>query len=305
MRAVDTGTTSDVRAGDGGREDAGSLERRRLVESIGARLGSRREATWIVEHGGVEQADALADRRAVGEPLQYVLGRWQFRSLELHVDPRVLIPRPETEQVVEVALAELARSMEAEGPERRSDWVCADLGTGSGAIALSLAVEGGSVVPGLEVWATDASADALAVADRNLGELALTDPAAAGRVRVVLGDWFAALPDGMAGRLDLVVSNPPYVAESEYPALDPVIRDWEPRSALSAGPGTGGVGGMAAIESIVMAAPHWLGQSGAVVVEIAPSQARAAVDAARRAGFGHVGTAPDLAGRVRMLVARR
>ncbi len=117
-------------------------------------------------------ARALADRRAAGEPLQYVLGRWPFRRLELVVDRRVLIPRPETEQVVEVALAELASLAADRRPSRRGQPGAArarcavDLGTGSGAIALSLAVEGGALAPGLVVWATDVSRDALAVAAR-------------------------------------------------------------------------------------------------------------------------------------------
>jgi release factor glutamine methyltransferase len=101
-----------------------------------------------------------------------------------------------------------------------------------------------------------------------------------------------------------VVSNPPYVAESEYRHLDPSVRDWEPRGALVAGPGAGGAEGMAAIEAIIAGAPRWLHRAGAVVIEIAPYQAQASVDAARRAGFGQVTTERDLAGRRRMLVAR-
>ena len=141
-----------------------------LERSIAERVGSVREARWIVEHTGGEarSALALADRRAAGEPLQYVLGRWPFRCLELAVDRRVLIPRPETEQVVEVALAELASLVIGDGsPDRavsRTGPVAVDLGTGSGAIALSLAVEGGAVAPDLVVWATDASDEALEVA---------------------------------------------------------------------------------------------------------------------------------------------
>ncbi len=276
-----------------------------LERSIAGRVGSVREARWIVEHTGGEAdwALALADRRAAGEPLQYVLGRWPFRSLELAVDRRVLIPRPETEQVVEVALAELAslmadRAVPGTGP------VAVDLGTGSGAIALSLAVEGGVAAPGLVVWATDASAEALEVAAWNRDELARRDPEAAGRVRLSAGRWFDALPKEMAGTVDLLVSNPPYVAEAEFPRLDPTVSRWEPRDALVA-PDAGGVGGMADIEAVVAGAPHWLRFAGALVVEIDPAQADATLDAVRRAGFARSGTAQDLAGRVRMVVARR
>jgi release factor glutamine methyltransferase len=283
---------------------ARAVGRTELMADLAEQLGSPIEARWIVEHAGPERARSLAARRSSGEPLQYVLGRWPFRSVELSVDPRVLIPRPETEQVVEVALAELERSSTAAGVTGRVPR-SVDLGTGSGAIALSLAVEGGAVLAGLEVWATDASADALAVARHNLDALADCDPVAAARVRLVGGSWFDALPVGLAGRLDLVVSNPPYVAESEYPGLDPVVRDFEPRSALVAEAGEDGTGGMAAIEAIVARAPGWLRPTGVLVVEISPSQADASVDAAHRAGFGRVTTARDRAGRLRVLVAGR
>ena len=307
----------------------------RLVSSLASLLGSEREARWIVEHvesggaarsghpgrpeqvpsrrpsgGREERARALAERRAAGEPLQYVLGRWPFRELELDVDPRVLIPRPETEQVVEVALAEFRRIRTAvrSGPssaasgrsaDQAAGGVCVDLGTGSGAIALSLAVEAGADAPGSEV-----SVEALAVARQNLAGLAFVDPAAAERVRLAQGSWFDALPPRLAGRVDLLVSNPPYVAASEYTGLEPTVRDWEPRRALVAERGVGGVGGMADIEAIIAGARRWLHRSGAVVIEIAPLQAYASIDAARRAGFGQVATERDLAGSLRMLVAR-
>jgi release factor glutamine methyltransferase len=281
-----------------------------LLASTADRLGSVREARWILEHveacgaeahsagERVALVESLVARRVSGEPLQYVLGRWPFRTLELTVDPRALIPRPETEQVAEVALAELSRT-DAQSP------VVVDLGTGSGAIALALATEGGRQFPDLEVWATDASADALAVAAQNLALLASRQASAASRVRLAEGRWFAALPDAVKGRVDLIVANPPYVSESEYAELDPGVRDWEPREALVAPTGAGGVGGMADIEVIVAEAPRWLRPGGALVVEIAPAQAYASIDAARRAGFRQVTTERDLAGRLRMLVARR
>ena len=285
-----------------------------LAAEVARRVGSQREAAWIVEHvtAGVpdpsvrrDAALALADRRAAGEPLQYVLGTWQFRALELAVDRRVLIPRPETEQVVEVALDELARV--AGGRSDHGPVVAVDLGTGSGAIALSLAVEGAArVAPArLEVWATDRSSDALAVTRANLAGLAGTEPGAAGRVTVVEGDWFDALPDRLARRVDLVVANPPYVSEEEYDGLDPSVRDWEPVGALVAPRGSSGVAGLADVEAVVAGAARWLRPAGALVVELAPAQAYGAIDVARRAGFVRVGTARDLAGRLRMLVAER
>ncbi len=166
-----------------------------------------RRRSWIVDHGGPEQAQALADRRAAGEPLQYVLGRWPFRSLELTVDRRVLIPRPETEQVVEVALRgagpDLLRPPAACSPPSvpgsEADVgprLCVDLGTGSGAIALSLAIEGGRRCPGPgRSGPPTFRVDAL--------EVAAGEPGRPGRRRCRCrgpgagwhqGSWFDALP---------------------------------------------------------------------------------------------------------------
>jgi release factor glutamine methyltransferase len=284
-----------------------------LIAEVAALVGSGREATWIVEHAQAVADDDpgcrasaldLARRRATGEPLQYVLGTWQFRSLELQLDPRVLIPRSETEQVVEVALGELARI--ALGRRGGTEpLVCVDLGTGSGAIALSLAVEWPRGAVPLEVWATDASPEALEVARINLGRQAIRDRDAAARVTLAGGTWFDALPPRLSGNVDLIVSNPPYVAEDQFDDLDPTVRDWEPRRALVASRGRSGVAGTADIETVVAGAPVWLRGSGALVVELDPAQAHASLDMARRVRFSRVETAPDLAGRTRMLVAER
>jgi release factor glutamine methyltransferase len=300
------------------RTTASGGNRTDLVAEVAGRVGSLREAVWIVEHvetvlgvgsPGVRATSVdLATRRAEGEPLQYVLGTWPFRSVDLYVDRRVLIPRPETEQVVEVALevlGRLAASRRSGDGEDAGALVCVDLGTGSGAIALSLAVEGADVGLPLVVWAADVSSDALDVARSNLDRLAERDPAAAGRVSLVEGSWFGALPDRLAGRVDLVVSNPPYVARDEFADLEPTVREWEPRGALVSDRGRGGVAGMADIEEVVSGAGAWLRRDGGLVVELAPPQADAAAAAARRAGFATVGTARDLAGRTRMLVAER
>lgn len=228
---------------------------------------------------------SMVERRQKGEPLQYVLGVWGFRQLDLVVDRRVLIPRPETEGVVDVALEELRRL----GVRRRP--VLVDLGTGSGAIALSLAAE----VDGAVVWATDASADALAVARANLAGLGSR---VAPRVRLAEGRWFDALPAPLLGRVDLVVCNPPYVAEDE--PLPAEVAEWEPSDALVSGPT-----GLEAIAEVVAAAPRWLTRPGALIVELAPHQAGAAAAMARDAGFSSVDVRPDLAGRPRALVGRR
>jgi len=229
--------------------------------------------------------DDMVTRRLAGEPLQYVLGEWSFRRLELALDRRVLIPRPETEQVVQEAIDELRRLAVAQP-------AVVDLGTGSGAIALSLALE----VPHAEVWATDVSSAALAVARSNLAGLG---GMAATRVRMVEGSWFDALPADLAGRVDLVISNPPYIAEHEMTGLEPSVVDWEPRSALVAGST-----GLEDIAHIVATAPEWLRPGGVLVVELDPSQTDAAIESARVAGFSLAEVRPDLAGRARTLVAR-
>jgi release factor glutamine methyltransferase len=274
-----------------------------LLRAAETRLGSAREAQWLLERAtGWEGAELwlhvdevattrvaafvekMVARRAGGEPLQYVLGRWPFRRLDLLVDRRVLIPRPETEVVGEVALAELR----ARGSRRP---VVVDLGTGSGALGLSVADE----VAGARVWCTDASADALAVARANLAGLGTMT---ATRVRLVEGSWWDALPGDLRGIVDLAVSNPPYVAAGE--ALPPEVSDWEPVASLRAGPT-----GLEAVETILAGALEWLSPSGVLVVEIAPGQAEAALERAAAAGLAAVDVRPDLVGRPRVLVARR
>jgi release factor glutamine methyltransferase len=248
------------------------------------RLGSAAEARWVARYVAPAEREALVDRRLAGEPLQYLLGEWAFRTLTLAVDPRALIPRPETEQVVEAALAVLRFV-------RRP--VVVDLGTGTGAIALSVAAE----VPTAEVWATDDDPAALELAAENRARTKL--PVALRR-----GRWYGALPDDLHGRVDLVISNPPYVSEAEWPGLDPEVRR-EPRRALVAGAGSDGTPGLADIEVVLGEAPAWLRPRGVVVVEMAPHQAQAAVAAARAAGFSDVRVERDLAGRDRAVVARR
>jgi release factor glutamine methyltransferase len=285
-----------------------TLRWRELRHESTARLRAARvedpdqEVRWIIERASgrdpVEQAAALEDpvterekrfvdqmvaRRAAGEPLQYVLGRWGFRTLDLLVDRRVLIPRPETEVVAGLAIDALAR-LDRPG-------IAVDLGTGSGAIALSLAAERW---PHVEVWATDRSPEALEVARANLAGLGRRSAV----VRLVAGDWFRALPEGLHGRVDLLVSNPPYVAADDE--LPTEVAAWEPREALVPGPS-----GLEAIEQIVGAAPTWLSAGGTLVVEIGETQGPAARHLAVAAGLVDASIHPDLAGRDRALVARR
>jgi release factor glutamine methyltransferase len=223
--------------------------------------------------------DQMVLRRLGGEPLQYVLGEWGFRTLHLFVDPRVLIPRPETEVVAELAIAVLP-----------SGGTLVDLGTGSGAIALSVAAERW---PDVEVWGSDASADALAVARANLAGLGRR----AAVVRPVEGSWYDALPDELRGRVDVVVSNPPYVAAADL--LPSEVADWEPAGALVSGPT-----GLEAVEVIVAGADEWLAPEGTLVIEIGDTQGAAVLDLAHAAGFTSARIEQDLAGRDRALVAR-
>lgn len=241
--------------------------------------------------------DDLVARRAAGEPLQYTIGRWSFRGVELFVDRRVLIPRPETEIVAEVAIEELVAlgvHRGRAGPWEASvtSYVVADLGTGSGALALALASE----LPEAEVWATDVSEDALAVARANVAGAGSLGT----RVRLAAGSWFDALPHELRGVLRLVVSNPPYVAESEEAELAAEVISYEPRHALISGRT-----GLEHLTTIVREAPDWLEPRGVLVCELAPHQAGAVVELARRAGFSEVLVRADLAGRDRVLVARR
>lgn len=254
------------------------------------------EARWIVERAAGDPYRVVADRpvtarshhhwrlmverRERGEPLQYVLERWPFRELELFVDRRVLIPRPETEVVVGAALEEHTR---VGGP-------VVDLGTGSGAIALSFAVER----PGTEVWGVERSPDALTVARANCTGLGRV----AGTVRLVEGSWWEPLPEALRGEVGVVVANPPYVRDDE--SLPAVVETWEPVDALRAPDD-----GLADIRAIVADAPRWLAPGGALVVEHAPDQADTVRVLAVDAGFATVRTGADLAGRDRYLVARR
>jgi release factor glutamine methyltransferase len=296
-----------------------------LVAELAAVVGAPHEARFIVDEvlglglvlghpdppsgplgeETVAAARRLAARRAAGEPLQYVFGHWPFRTLDLLVDPRVLIPRPETEQVVEVALAE-ARRMHAAAASRASTAargiVAVDAGTGSGAIALALAAELGPAVLD-EVWATDRSADALAVAAGNLEALRARRGGDLGRVTLARGSWLQPLPASRRGAVDLVVSNPPYVAGDEWPELAAEVRA-EPRQALVSGPGSDGTAGLACVEAVLTQARDWLARPGVAVVELSPLQAPAAVTLALDLGYDDVRVEPDLAGRSRAVVAR-
>jgi release factor glutamine methyltransferase len=266
-----------------------------LVDELAAALGSRREATWVLEEarsrGGeaAATARALAARRATGEPLQYVLGHWPFRELDLLVDDRALVPRPETEGLVGLALERLA--------DRGDRPVAADLGCGTGAIALSLAVEA-PVGVNPELHATDVDPDALALARANAARVG------ADGVNFHLGSWYAALPATLRGRLDVCCANPPYVGAAERRGLAREL-DFEPELALVAADGADGTPGLAAIEAVVTGAVEWLAPGGTLLVEHGDSHGHAVTSLAARCGLEVVDDHEDLAGRPRVLEARR
>ena len=231
---------------------------------------------------------SMLERRCAGEPLQYVVGSWGFRTLDLMVDHRVLIPRPETEAVVGWAVDEVARLSDEAG--RDQPVAVVDLGTGSGAIALSVAVE----CPQTRVFATDVSSEALAVARANLAGLGR----AAARVSLHEGDWYEALPDALRGSVDVVVSNPPYIGTGEE--LPPVVADWEPPVALWSGPA-----GHEAVEQVIGGASHWLRPGGSLVMEVASHRALQTAQMTAQAGFAGVRVEQDLAGLDRVVIGLR
>jgi release factor glutamine methyltransferase len=271
--------TSDVRAAlsaavdaleavgvDSPRLDAELL----LCEAIGcdrARLAAEPEAG--VPAGAARRFGELVRRRLRREPVAYILGRKGFRGIELEVDSRVLVPRPETELLAELALAlEPGRVL--------------DVGTGSGAIALAIAAE----LPGCEVVATDTSAAALEVARGNAARLGLAE-------RVVFVE--AMMPPERGG-FDLLVANLPYVAEGDWGDLEPEVTEWEPREALLAGPD--------GLDVLRVAIPAAAGVAPVAAFEVGAGQAPAVSEMLFEAGFGAVETRADLAGIPRVVVGR-
>ena len=227
------------------------------------------------------ELDALLKRRCAGEPLQYLTGHQAFRRLDLLVGPGVLVPRPETEMVVEAAL----RRIDGVG-----DPVVVDVGTGSGAIALSIAAER----PDAVVWATEISPAAAAWARRNLERARPTAP-----VTILEGDLLAPLPADLLGGVDLVVANPPYLSEAQLRAAAPDVRDHEPVVALVSGPT-----GLEVPDRVVDEAWAWLRPGGWLVLETWPGQAEDLVERLARR-YEDAGAEADLTGSLRIAQGRR
>ena len=259
-------------------------------ELLGRLLGRSRTQLYLDRDRQVTPEDVTTlerwiQRRLDGEPVQYITGRAAFRGLDLRVTPDVLIPRPETELLVESVLETLR--------VERARWTSPrllDLGTGSGAIALALAMEWADA----QITATDQSEAALDVARRNAAELGLGD-----RVRFLRGRWLDAVPADE--RFEVVVSNPPYIADSERDALPRDVRDHEPSSALFSGPS-----GLEDLRSIVEDAPRHLIGGGLLALELAEARAQEVSSWLEGAhDWQGVEVRDDLAGRPRILLARR
>ena len=248
---------------------------RAQLNLLGARTLTRAESTRLA---------AWLARRAAHEPVQYITGRAAFRDLDLAVEPSVLIPRPETEGLVEAVLEVLR----AEAPRRAAPRLL-DLGTGSGVIALALAAEW----PAAVATATDASAGALEVARANAAALGL-----AGRVRLLAGHWFEAV--GAQERFEVVVSNPPYIATGEWDDLPEDVRSFEPRQALFSG-----ASGLDDAREIVEQAPHHLVPGGLLALELAEKRVHEVASWLQGApAWQTVEVRDDLSRRPRYLLAR-
>ncbi len=226
----------------------------------------------------------LIKRRLAREPLQYIIGHQEFWSLDFLVNQKVLIPRPETEVLVEQAI-KYCRS-NTQSPSDQLDVL--DLCTGCGAIAISIAKE----VPYTRVWATDISEEAISIAKTNAQRHGVME-----RIEFLVGHLFEPVREkGL--QFHLIVTNPPYVAEEEYESLPPEIRDYEPRAALD-----GGAGGMVLIEEIINTAPDFLTSRGVLMIEMDPRQiSRAKELIASVSGYGAVDVIKDYSGLDRIVM---
>ena len=272
---------------------------REMVKRTQDEVGERNIAQWLCEHASGCDADVFGDildelvsersaqhlhsmlaRYAKGEPLQYVMGRWAFRRLDLLVDSRVLIPRPETELLVEHVTRYALQKIRDVG----RGVTIADLGTGSGAVGLSVLHE--LPFESAEVWMTDVSEDALHVARANAAGIGRNAVGA----RFGHGSWYQALPADLQGSLDAIVSNPPYIATGD-PLVGESVLKWEPHSALFAGKD-----GLNDLRVVVSGATDWLVPGGLLAVEMGFTQATVVSQLFESAGFKNVSVHKDLAG---------
>lgn len=275
---------------------------RRTLEQAGVETAAQ-ESRWLVAHAlGLEShhlaskaqepvsaeqwahAVSLASRRAAREPLQYILGTQEFCGLEFQVSPAVLIPRPETEVLVQEAVRAVDLDKES---------VLVDVGTGSGCVAVALA----TILENARIVAVDRSPQALAVAKGNAERHAVAE-----KIEWMESDLLSALRErGMAGMVDIIVSNPPYIAEADWAGLQPEVREFEPRSALFSGPT-----GTEFHERLLCESKEFLVPGGTLVMEIGQGQCAAVRQMAERiGGYAPLRVVEDEAGIERVVIARR
>ena len=249
---------------------------------IGHALGLKRMQLYLqferpLTEAELEKIRPFVKRRGAREPLQYIMGETEFSGLKLKVDRRALIPRPETERLIELVVEKMPAPLAT----------VLDLGTGSGAIALALA----KAWPEAAVTAVDKSAEALALAGENAVACGLE-----GRVKFIQSDWFAAIP--AEARFRLIIANPPYLSDEETAATATEVKDFEPRAALSAGPD-----GAADLNRIIKAANAYLSDGGLLACETGIAQHAALAALATAQGYARVESLRDLTGRDRYLLA--
>lgn len=262
----------------GRRLDAGGSESPHLDAQILLGHILRQPRSYLIAHGEqtlspdqLDQAESLLSQRLEGQPIAHLIGRREFWSRELEVSPDTLIPRPDTEITLELALEKIPTD---------APWSLLDLGTGTGALALMLALER----PACEITATDISAQALAVAERNRQRLGVEN------VCFLQGDWFAPLADI---RFQLIVSNPPYIPEADPHLTQGDVR-FEPRQALAAGPA-----GLDDLKKLIEQAPSHLHEGGWLVLEHGFDQAEIVGNLLKSHGFENLDCMNDLAGHSR------
>ncbi|MDB9526455.1 peptide chain release factor N(5)-glutamine methyltransferase [Oscillatoria sp. CS-180] len=259
------------------------------LESLAIRLGT------LAHQSEVPSAVPLAELRTLWQrrirdrvPVQHLVGKTQWRNFTLHVSPAVLIPRPETELIVELAAAIVAQSPQA---EQLTQGIWVDLGTGSGAIALGLA----EAFPQAEILAVDISVAALEMAQRNAKENGLSD-----RIQFLNGSWFEPLSH-LRGQLTGIVSNPPYIPNAIIPTLSPEVSQHEPLLALD-----GGEDGLTAVQHLIQEAPQYLRPDGLWITELMANQASKVMTLlAETHQYVAIQSERDLAGIERFVVARK
>lgn len=259
------------------------------IDALSLRLGTLAQVAGVPSQVALAELIARWQQRVSDRvPIQHLVGQTSWRDLTLRVSPAVLIPRPETELIIDIVVAQVAQSPQAEALQQ-GVWV--DLGTGSGAIALGLA----QVFPHAEILAVDVSAAALAIARQNAVENSLSD-----RVQFLQGSWFEPLKSWQ-GNLAGMVSNPPYIPSAIVPTLEPEVANHEPHLALA-----GGDDGLDAIRQLASTAPDYLQSGGLWLVEHMQGQAAdimALVAATNQ--FQAIQSVPDLAGCDRFVLAYR